>query len=401
MNLEFTPEEIAFRDGVREFLDMRLPPHFADKVRLGKTLTKQEHEQWHAILNERGWLAGAWPIEFGGAGWNAVERHLFEDEMARAHAPRIVPFGVAMLGPVLQKFGSTAQQEHWLPRILSGEDWWCQGYSEPGAGSDLASLKTSAKRDGDHYVVNGQKAWTTLGQHADMIFCLVRTSATGKPQAGISFLLIDMKSPGVTVRPIVLIDGSPEVNEVFFDDVRVPIENLVGEENTGWTYAKYLLTHERTNIAGVGFATAGLESLKRIACAELSGGRPLIENPHFAARIARVEIDLMAMSTTNLRVVSQAASGQAPGAESSMLKIKGTEIRQSINALTRTAVGPWAMPYVTEELERAGSTSNVHPVGPDYSTAVTGHYFNERKLSIYGGSNEVQRTIISKAILEL
>ena len=398
MNLDYTPDEIAFRDEVRQFLADRLPERLSEKVRLGRTLTKADQEEWHAVLNERGWLAGNWPVEHGGAGWNAVQRHLFEDESARAHAPRVVPFGVMMLGPVLQKFGSKEQRERWLPRILSGEDWWCQGYSEPGAGSDLASLKTSAVRDGEHYVVNGQKAWTTLGQHADMIFCLVRTSTEGKPQAGISFLLIDMKAPGVTVRPIVLIDGEPEVNEVFFDDVRVPAENLVGEENAGWTYAKYLLTHERTNLAGVGFATAGLESLKRVARAERAGGRPLIENPHFAARVARIEIDLMAMSTTNLRVVSKAAAGAAPGPESSMLKIKGTEIRQAINAATRSAVGPWAMPYVSEELERG---SNELPVGPDYAAAVTGHYLNERKLSIYGGSNEVQRTIVAKTALEL
>ena len=397
MNIEYTADELAFRDEVRAFLAERLPEELAEKVRLGRTLSKEEHERWHRILNERGWLAGSWPVEFGGAGWNAVERHLFEDESARAHAPRVVPFGVMMLGPVLQRFGSDAQRERWLPRILSGEDWWCQGYSEPGAGSDLASLKTTAVRDGDHYVVDGQKTWTTLGQHANMIFCLVRTSTEGKPQAGISFLLIDMESPGITVRPIVLIDGEAEVNEVFFDGVRVPAENLVGEENAGWTYAKYLLTHERTNIAGVGFASAGLESLKRIARAERAGGRPLIENPHFAARIARIEIDLMAMSTTNLRVVSGAAAGQAPGVESSMLKIKGTEIRQAINAATRSAVGPWATPFASESLER---DTNEHPVGPDYAGSATAHYLNERKLSIYGGSNEVQRTIVAKSILE-
>lgn len=398
MNLDHTPDEIAFRDEVRRFLAERLPEDLAEKLRLGGTPTKAEQERWHATLNERGWLAGSWPVEFGGAGWSPVERHLFEDESARAHAPRVLPFGVAMLGPVLQRFGSPEQQAHWLPRILSGEDWWCQGYSEPGAGSDLASLKTSAVRDGAAYVVNGQKAWTTFGQHANMIFCLVRTSTEGKPQEGISFLLIDMHSTGVTVRPIVLIDGSAEVNEVFFDDVRVPAENLVGEENAGWSYAKYLLTHERTNLAGVGFANAGLESLKRIARAERAGGRPLIENPHFAARIARIEIDLMAMSTTNLRVVSAAAAGQAPGPESSMLKIKGTEIRQAINAATRSAVGPWAMPYVSEELERG---TNAHPVGPDYAATATGRYLNGRKLSIYGGSNEVQRSILAKSALGL
>ena len=398
MDLNYTKEQQAFRDEVRSFLTDKLPSRLSDKVRFGKTLTKQDHEEWHAILNEKGWLAGNWPTAFGGAGWNAVQRHIFEDEMTRAAAPRIIPFGLAMLGPVLQKFGSKAQQDHYLPRILNGSDWWCQGYSEPGAGSDLASVRTTAERDGDHYVVNGQKTWTTLGQHANMIFCLVRTSKEGKPQEGISFLLVDMNSPGVKVRPIVLIDGEPEVNEVFFDDVRVPVENRVGEENKGWTYAKYLLTHERTNIAGVGFANAGLENLKRIARAERANGRPLIENPHFAARIARVEIDLMAMSTTNLRVVSKAAAGQAPGAESSMLKVKGTIIRQEINALTRTAVGPYAMPFASEALEDG---SNLGPVGPDYAETATAQYLNNRKLSIYGGSNEVQRSILSKAILEL
>lgn len=398
MDLSFTDEEKAFRADVKAFLDEKLPKHLSEKVRLGKRLTKSDHEEWHAILNQRGWLAGNWPEQYGGAGWNAVERHVFEEETTRANAPRILPFGLAMLGPVLQKFGSEEQKDHYLPRILNGDDWWCQGYSEPGAGSDLASVKTTAVREGDHYVVNGQKTWTTLGQHANMIFCLVRTSTTGKPQEGISFLLVDMTTPGVEVRPIVLLDGEAEVNEVFFDNVKVPAENLVGEENKGWTYAKYLLTHERTNIAGVGFANAGLANLKRIARLEQSGGRPLIEDPHFAARIAEVEIALMAMATTNLRVVAKAAAGQAPGAESSMLKIKGTQIRQEINALTRSAVGPYAMPFVSEALD-AGS--NVEPVGPDYAMPATVQYFNNRKLSIYGGSNEIQRSIISKAILEL
>ena len=291
MDLNYTDEQKAFRDEVRSYLAEKLPARLVEKVRLGKTLTKQDHEEWHAILNERGWLAGNWPKTFGGAGWDAVQRHIFEDEMTRAAAPRIVPFGLGMLGPVLQKFGSKAQQDHYLPRILSGDDWWCQGYSEPGAGSDLASVRTTAERDGDDYIVNGQKTWTTLGQHANMIFCLVRTSKEGKRQEGISFLLIDMNTPGIEVRPIVLIDGEPEVNEVWFKDVRVPAGNLVGEENKGWTYAKYLLTHERTNIAGVGFARAGLAALKRIAGTQKHNGKPLIENPFFAAKVAQVEID--------------------------------------------------------------------------------------------------------------
>ncbi|MFQ6550123.1 acyl-CoA dehydrogenase family protein [Aestuariibius sp. 2305UL40-4] len=394
MDLSYTPEEEAFRADVRDFLSEKLPKALSDKVRDGRALTKDEHEEWHAILNARGWLAGNWPEEYGGTGWDAVQRHIFEEECALAHASRIVPFGLTMLGPVLQKFGNDAQKAHWLPRILNGDDWWCQGYSEPGAGSDLASVKTRAVRDGDHYIVNGQKTWTTLGQHANMIFCLVRTDPDAKAQEGISFLLVDMESPGVEVRPIVLLDGSAEVNEVWFTDVRVPAENLVGEENKGWTYAKYLLTHERTNIAGVGFSTAALAAVKRIARAEMAGGRPLIENAFFAARLARVEIDLMAMATTNLRVISQAAKGQAPGVESSMLKVKGTIIRQEINDLARRAAGPYALPFASEALDGGND-----PIGPDYARPVAAQYFNNRKLSIYGGSNEVQRQIIAKTAL--
>ena len=351
MDLTYTDEQKAFRDEVRRFLDEKLPKRLSDKVATGIRLTKSDYEEWHAILHEKGWLGVTWPEEHGGTGWDAVRRHIFEEETTSASAPRIVPFGINMLGPVLMKFGSDAQKAHYLPRILDGSDWWCQGYSEPGAGSDLASLKCSAERDGDHYIVNGQKTWTTLGQYADKIFCLVRTSKEGKPQEGISFLLIDMDTPGVSVRPIVLIDGEAEVNEVWFDNVKVPAENLVGEENKGWTYAKYLLTHERTNIAGVGFSTAALQNLKRIAGLEMQDGKPLIENPLFAAKVAQVEIDLMAMATTNMRVVSAAAAGQAPGAESSMLKIKGTVIRQELNHLTRRAVGPYALPFVSEALE--------------------------------------------------
>jgi len=395
MDLSYSAEELAFRDEVRGFLKENLPREMSDAVRDGRSLGKEGHDRWHTILNERGWLAPTWPREFGGCEWNAVQRHIFEDECCRAHAPRIVPFGLTMLAPVLQKFGSRAQQEHYLPRILSGEDWWCQGYSEPGAGSDLASLRTRAVRDGDHYVVNGQKTWTTLGQYANWIFCLVRTDPDAKQQEGISFLLIDMDTPGIELRPIILLDGTHEVNEVWFTDVRVPVENLVGEENKGWTYAKYLLTHERTNIAGVGFSQAGLAAVKRLARAEMSGGRPLIENPHFAARMARVEIDLMAMATTNLRIISRAASGQAPGVESSMLKVKGTVIRQEINDLARRAAGVHAMPFPSEAVEG----DNALPVGPEGTGPVAAQYFNNRKLSIFGGSNEIQRNIITKVKL--
>jgi hypothetical protein len=393
MDLSFTPEDEAFRDEVRTFLAEKLPSHLSANVRAGLRSTKAELEEWHSILNERGWLANHWPERYGGPGWSVIQRHLFEDETARANAPRIIPFGVNMLGPVLIKYGSEEQKQHWLPRILSGEDWWCQGYSEPGAGSDLAGLKTTAVRDGDHYVVNGQKTWTTLAQFANMIFCLVRTDPAAKKQEGISFLLIDMNTPGVEVRPIVLLDGEAEVNEVFFTDVRVPVANLVGEENQGWTYAKYLLTYERTNIAGVGASVAAFERLKEVAASEKKDTDPL-----FAARMARIEIDLANMQTTNLRVLAAVAGGGAPGAESSMLKIKGTEIRQEITALTRRAFGPYAAPYIPEALEAGW---NGEPVGPpDAMTAAPG-YFNNRKLSIFGGSNEIQKNIISKAILGL
>ena len=395
MDLSYSAEEDAFRAEVRAFLEAELPPELAEKVRLGRDLTKDEMEGWHATLNARGWLAPNWPKAFGGAEWNAVQRHIFDEEAAAAHAPRVVPFGLSMLGPVLQKFGNKAQQDHWLPRILDGTDWWCQGYSEPGAGSDLASLKTRAVRDRDHYVVNGQKTWTTLGQHANMIFCLVRTDADAKQQEGISFLLIDMDSPGVEVRPIILLDGSHEVNEVWFTDVRVPVENLVGEENKGWTYAKYLLTHERTGLGGVGFSQAGLEAVKRIARAETHNGKPLIENSHFAARIAHVEIELRAMATTNLRAISKAAAGEAPGLEASMLKVKGSVIRQEINDLARRAVGPYAMPFASEGVAGANdAVPDPHDAGP-----VAAQYFNNRKLSIFGGSNEIQRGIIAKVAM--
>ncbi len=394
MDLSYSPEDIAFRDEVRAFLDAKLSPEMSGKVRNGQELGKAAHDEWHTILNEQGWLAPNWPSEYGGCEWNAVQKHIFEMECAQANAPRIIPFGLTMLAPVLQKFGSDAQKAYYLPRILSGEDWWCQGYSEPGAGSDLASLKTKAVRDGDHYVVNGQKTWTTLGQYANWIFCLVRTDPDVKQQEGISFLLIDMDTPGIEVRPIILLDGTPEVNEIWFTDVRVPVENLVGEENKGWTYAKYLLTHERTNTAGVGYSQAGLSALKRMARAEVSNGRPLIENPHFAARLAQVEIELMAMATTNLRIVSMAAVGQAPGVEASMLKVKGTIIRQEINDLARRAAGPYAMPFASESVEGDNA-----PIGPDYAGPVAAQYFNNRKLSIFAGSNEIQRGIIAKVKL--
>ena len=392
MDLSFTPEEQAFRDEVRAFLDESLPEELADKGSNAQELTKHDAERWHAILNEKGWLAVTWPEEYGGTGWTAVQRHIFEEECAMANAPRIVPFGLNMLGPVLMKFGSEEQKAQILPRILDGSDWWCQGYSEPGAGSDLASLKTRAVRDGDEYVINGQKTWTTLGQHADKIFCLVRTSTEGKPQQGISFVLVDLNTPGIEMRPIRLIEGGHEVNEVFFTDARVPVSNLVGEQNQGWTIAKYLLTHERTNIAGVGFATRDLAKLKQLTRTVKRNGRPLCEDAAFMSEVTELEVDLEALRITNLRMLQQAKDGASPGAESSMLKIKGTVIRQGLSSLYRTALGPNAAPFPAED--RPENQLCV----PEESVTAAASYFNNRKLSIYGGSNEIQRNIIAKGM---
>ena len=398
MELTFTPEEEAFRTEVQSFLKQHLPERLSSQIRDGLQLSKADMEEWHAILNRQGWLANHWPQQYGGPGWSAVQKFIFELECALAHTPRIVPFGVGMLGPVLIKYGNEAQKRYWLPRILSGEDWWCQGYSEPGAGSDLAGVKTTAVRQGDHYIVNGQKTWTTLGQHANMIFCLVRTDKDAKKQEGISFLLVDMNSPGVEVRPIITLDGEHEVNEVFFTDVKVPVENLVGEENKGWTCAKYLLTYERTNIAGVGFSVAGLEKLKIAASRVMHRGKPLLHDPLFATRLAKLEIDLENMKTTNLRVIAAVAGGGAPGAESSMLKIRGTEIRQEMLSLMRRAMGPYALPFIEEALH---ADYNGPQVGPVEAKTAAAQYFNYRKLSIFGGSNEIQKNIISKMILGL
>jgi len=396
MDLAYSAEEQSFRDEVRAFLQEKLPARMKNKMKLGKRLNRDDMIEWHAILNTQGWLAMNWPKEYGGPGWTAVQKHIFDEECWSAGAPRTVPFGLNMLAPVLMKFGSKEQKLHYLPRILDGTDWWCQGYSEPGAGSDLASLRTSALREGDHYVVNGQKTWTTLGHFANWIFCLVRTSTEGKPQEGISFLLIDMDTPGIEVRPIILLEGEHEVNEIFFDNVKVPVGNLVGEENKGWTYAKYLLTHERTGTANIGNSNAALDKLKKIAAEQKKGGKPLLEDPFFAARVAKVEMELNALKTTNLRILAQADAGAAAGPESSMLKVKGTIVRLEINDLARRALGPYALPFSSEALEEG---YNEEPIGPDYANPIAAKYFNNRKMPIFAGSNEVQRGIISKTKL--
>jgi len=398
MDIHFTPQELAFRSEVRAFLGQNLPADLAENVRLGRRLAKEDHQRWQKILNQKGWYAVNWPVEHGGTDWSVVQKHIFDEECAAAGAPRLVAFGVNMVAPVIIKFGTQTQKDYYLPRILRSEDWWCQGYSEPGAGSDLASLKTRAERDGDHYLVNGQKTWTTLGQHANRIFCLVRTDPSAKKQEGISFLLIDMDTPGITVRPIITLDGEHEVNEVFFDNVRVPVENLVGEENKGWTCAKYLLTHERTGQAGIGQSKAALAHLKQIASAETVAGQSRIDDPLFRARIAELEMRLMAVEMSTLRILAATRDGGVPGAESSLLKIQGSEIRQAITDLMRKALGPNALPFLEPELE---SDFHGEPLYQDYSASPASQYFNLRKLSIYGGSNEIQKNIIAKLVLEL
>jgi alkylation response protein AidB-like acyl-CoA dehydrogenase len=396
MDLNYTEADLAFRDEVRAFLESKLPADLRHKVRKHLRLSREDYVRWHKILYEQGWVAPGWPVEHGGPGWSPVQRHIFDEECARAGTPQVLPFGVNMVAPVIMAFGSQAQKDYYLPRILSCEDWWCQGYSEPGAGSDLASLKTTAVRDGDHYIVNGQKTWTTLAQHADMIFCLMRTDPSVRKQEGISFLLIDMHAPGVTVRPILMLDEDHEVNEVFFDNVRVPAANLVGQENKGWTYAKYLLGHERTGIAAVGRSKRELASLKRLATREHKNGKPLLADPLFAAKVAALEIELMALETTALRVLAQA--GKAPGPEASVLKVRGTDIQQALTELMLEAAGPLALPFDPGYLggERAHSVFEDDDAAP-----LASYYFNFRKTSIYGGSNEIQRNIIAQMILGL
>ena len=403
MDLKYTPEEEAFRAEVRAFFEAELPADIRTKMRMGKRIQKDDLMRWQRILQRRGWGAVMWPERFGGTGWNIIQQHIFEEERADIGAPPQNAFSLKMLAPVLMAFANSAQQEYFLPRILSGEDWWCQGYSEPGSGSDLASLRTSAERQGDQYVVNGQKTWNTLGQYADWIFCLVRTSTEGRPQQGISFLLIDMKSPGITVRPIAMLDGEHEINEIWFDNVQVPLQNLVGEENKGWTYAKFLLTHERTNNAGIGSCKRSLKRLKEIAAEQMSNGRPLIEDLRFRDRIARVELELMALEITNLRVLTASANeARTLGPEVSVLKIKGSEIQQALAELQMQALGPDALPYLREALEVdwiADPLLAAHY--RPYAAPLSGQYFNLRKTTIYAGSTEIQKNIISQLILGL
>jgi alkylation response protein AidB-like acyl-CoA dehydrogenase len=390
MDLAFTPQEQAFRTEVRDWVRSHLPATLAHKVHNSYRLSRADMQGWAKILGAKGWLGYGWPKEFGGPGWTAVQKHLFEEECALAGAPRVVPFGPVMVAPVIMAFGNEAQQKRHLPGIASGEVWWSQGYSEPGSGSDLASLKTRAERVGDKYIVNGQKTWTTLGQYGEWIFCLVRTSNEGKPQTGISFLLIDMKSKGVSVRPIKLLDGEHEVNEVWFDNVEVPAENLIGEENKGWNYAKHLLAHERTNIADVNRAKRELERLKRIAKAE-----GVYADGRFRDEIAKLEVDIVALEMLVLRVLSAEKSGKQSLDIAGLLKIKGSEIQQRYSELMMLAAGPDSLPLI-EEAKEAGWQGDMVPA---YCAPLASTYFNMRKTTIYGGSNEVQRMIVSQTVL--
>ena len=401
MDLAFTPEELAFRDEIRSWVNQNLPADISTKVLQAQRLTRDDMQRWAKILGKQGWLGYGWPKQFGGPGWTAVQKHLFEEECAMAGAPRIVPFGPVMVAPVIMAYGTPEQQKRFLPGIGSGEVWWSQGYSEPGSGSDLASVRTRAERQGDKYIVNGQKTWTTLGQYGEWMFNLVRTSNEGKPQTGISFLLIDMKSPGVSVRPIKLLDGEPEVNDVFFDNVEVPVENLIGEENKGWTYAKHLLSHERTNIADVNRAKRELERLKRIAKAEGLWG-----DQRFRDQIALLEVDIVALEMLVLRVLSAEKSGKNSLDIAGLLKIKGSEIQQRYTELMMLAAGPYSLPYIWEAMEAGwqGDQAAVaalkgFPGGEVANATLAPNYFNMRKTTIYGGSNEVQRNIVAQTVL--
>ncbi|MCP1405516.1 acyl-CoA dehydrogenase family protein [Achromobacter insolitus] len=396
MNLTWTPQERQFREEVRAFATDKLPQDIRDKVLRHQRLERDDYVRWHNILADQGWGAPNWPVEHGGTGWNALQRLIFEVECFKAGAPRLLPFGLSMIGPVLMKYGSAEQQARLLPRIIRVEDWWCQGYSEPGSGSDLASLSTRAVRDGDTYIVNGQKTWTTLAQYADWMFCLVRTDPEARAQRGISMLLLDMQSPGVTVRPIRTLDGGHDVNEVWLENVRVPAANLVGVENQGWTYAKYLLGHERTGIAGLGHCHRELSVLKHMAARANSRGRPLLADSRFRDRISRIEVDIMALEMLLLRVAS--SNDGTPGPEASVLKIRGSEIQQDLAMLQMEVAGPDAWPYDPDWLQADNGYSGP---GPEMAAAAGAGYADMRKTSIYGGTTEVQKGIIARLVLGL
>ncbi|MBN8930261.1 MAG: pimeloyl-CoA dehydrogenase large subunit [Rhodospirillales bacterium 69-11] len=401
MDLRLTPEETAFREEVRTFIRENLPADIRDRMKLGHPPRKEDTVRWQRILNQRGWAAYSWPKEWGGPGWTAIQKMIFLEENLMAPAPEILSFNVTMLGPVLIQFGTEAQKKRFLPRAANLDDWWCQGFSEPGAGSDLASLKTSAKRDGDHYVINGQKIWTSTAQYADWCFVLVRTDPNArKRQEGISFILVDFKTPGITVRPIISIDGSHHLNEVFYDDVRVPVENLVHVENKGWDVAKYLLGNERTGIARLGKSRERVNAAVDMARKVNSNGRPLIDDQTFRQRVAQLQVDIKALEMTQYRVVSaydKAKGAGRPDPLSSVLKVKGTELLQATTELAVDVAGPMATPIWAEELAAMNEPDDMLEAG----SASAASYLMLRAASIYGGTNEIQKNILTKAVLGL
>ena len=400
MNVSFTDEELAFRDEVRAFFRDELPEDIRRKRMQDVPVEPEDQVRYQKRLYKKGWIAPNWPVEYGGTGWSAVEKYIFASEMAEANAPAVIPFGIGMVGPVIYTFGNEEQKQRFLPDILASNVWWCQGYSESGAGSDLASLKTRAELDGDHFIVNGTKTWTTLGQHSDWIFCLVRTTTdVARRQEGISFLLIDMQSPGVSVTPIITLDGVHEVNEVHFEDVKVPADNLVGEEGKGWTYGKVLLQHERTGNAGVAQTRYRLKKLRAQATRSIRGATPFINDRNFMRKLAATEVELKALEFTDLRTLAAVASGKAPGPESSILKLKGTELQQAVDELYVEVAGYYALPYVPDQYTL--DFPDEDRIGDGAETDTSLRYFNFRKASIYAGSNEIQKNIIAKHVLGL
>ncbi|GGB80780.1 MULTISPECIES: acyl-CoA dehydrogenase family protein [Henriciella] len=399
MKLTLDDKHIEFRDEVRTFLKEKLPPELAEAGRLNSSsFSEPQHNlPWQKILHEKGWAAPHWPKEYGGTGWDEMQRYIFSSECARAGTPTLSPMGLQMVGPCIMGYGTQEQKDYYLPRILAGEDYWCQGYSEPGSGSDLASLQMRAVSDGDDYILNGSKIWTTQAHHANKMFCLVRTSNEGKPQTGITFLLLDMTTPGIRVEPIITIAGEHEVNQVFFDDVRVPKSGRVGEENDGWTVAKYLLEFERGGGSSAGLEAA-LERVKAVAHAEPANGRRLADDPAFMRKFAETQITLESIVITEKRVTAALAAGGNPGPASSMLKTARTETLQKIDELAIEAAGYYGG---VEQMAARQPGSNVDAIGPAHHMTAMPKYLNNRAASIYGGSNEVQRNVMAKLILGL
>ena len=387
MDINFSKEDLQFRDEVREWVANDYPKHVKYKQDNGEPLNREDMVDYHKAIAAKGWMGYNWPVEHGGTGWSSTQLYIYNQEFGKAGCPPLLAFGVSMVAPVIYTFGNDEQKQRFLPDILNFDTWWCQGYSEPGSGSDLASLKTKAVRDGDNYIINGAKTWTTLAQSADWIFVLVRTDSSGIKQQGISFILVDMKTPGIEVKPIITIDGEHEVNSVFFTDVVVPAENLVGEEGKGWTYAKFLLAHERFGIAAVGASMRQLSRLKEVVSK--------LDNQDLDKKVAEIEISISALELTELRLLSALENGGHPGAESSILKIKGTEIQQGLTEIFVEAAGEYALMYPGPH----GYGSNDKPSGPQHAAESLSSFLNMRKTSIYGGSNEIQKNIISKFVL--